>query len=221
MDDVQKFLRLYWKQYIELEKEFTETIQYVAIDREQENSYSSKYAKLLLQLGSECDIQLKAYCSILDPSFSGENIDKYRTTINSYNSDFASTQVILESNDSIIQPWIIWTGNKDNPWWWRVYNKVKHERTSIGEIDGVTREYYKFANQKYTVEALAALYSLEICIYRERIKNVTEHKMPTPVPGSRLFHLTGPKWNDVKFFKDVAFYIEDETLFESDGEFPY
>ena len=48
-----EFLGLYWKNYILLEKEFSETLEYITLDVDNYNVYSSRYIKLLLQIGSE------------------------------------------------------------------------------------------------------------------------------------------------------------------------
>ena len=46
----QEFIRLYWGNYILLEKEFIKTIEYVSIDEENYATYSKAYAKLLLEI---------------------------------------------------------------------------------------------------------------------------------------------------------------------------
>ncbi len=62
--DVEEFwdyiLRNY---YILLEKEFAETLEYITLDADNYNVYSARYIKLLLQIGSEIDINAKLLCS--------------------------------------------------------------------------------------------------------------------------------------------------------------
>ena len=97
------------------------------------------------------------------------------------------------------------------PWWWTAYNKVKHNRTSLVEIDGKKQEGYKFANQKYTMLALAGLYQIMVYLY-QKLATDEGKKIVTPMPGSRLFKLIGGVWDSISFYGDSAFYINDGDL---------
>ena len=101
-------INLYWNQYISIEKEFAETVNYVALAEDNYRTYSDAYIKIMLQLGSEVDIALKLYCQILDKQFSGENIDKYRDLIQKYRPEFCDQIVQVTSNNIAIQPWNNW-----------------------------------------------------------------------------------------------------------------
>ena len=70
-------INLYWNQYISIEKEFAETVNYVALAEDNYRTYSDAYIKIMLQLGSEVDIALKLYCQILDKQFSGEKFYRF------------------------------------------------------------------------------------------------------------------------------------------------
>ena len=49
--------------------------------------------------------------------------------------------------------------------WWTAYNKIKHERITKIELEGVTQESFRFANQKYTLLALAGLYQIMVYFF--------------------------------------------------------
>lgn len=216
--DVNKFLGLYWRNYILLEKEFAETLEYITLDTDNYNVYSAKYIKLLLQIGSEIDINAKLLCSQYNEQSRSENINHYRNEITSNEVDFCNTEVdiIQHCNLSSFVPWESWKqGN--NPNWWIAYNKVKHERFQTGNIGGATKEYYKFANLEYTLLALGALYQLLIYRYYKLIDGM-ENWVKTPIPGSHLFRLIGNKWDGIDFYQDVAFHVDIDTgdlLYES------
>lgn len=162
----EEFIDMYWSQYILLEKEFISTLHFVTLDSGNENAFSQAYSKLILELGSEIDVVFKQYCNILDAGFKGRSIGKYRECINANNPDFITQDVKERTTGNVHNPWIAWNDSTlDAPFWWTAYNKIKHSRTSVGEIDGKKQEYYKFANQKYTLLALAGLYQILVYTY--------------------------------------------------------
>lgn len=207
----EEFISAYWSQYILLEKEFISTLHYLSLDSENENAFSQAYAKLILELGSEIDVVLKQYCKNIDKSFKGTDMGEYKDCIQC-NSDFIKQQVEEKITHRILNPWIEWsTSSKRALCWWKVYNKVKHNRTELTEIDNVKKSSYKFANQKYTLLALAGLY--QILVYTYYPLAIGENKkILTPMPGSRLFKLKGGMWDSIDFWDELAFYVEDGNI---------
>lgn len=204
-----EFINMYWSQYISIEKEFTGTTYYLALDEKNDSSYSQAYSKLMLEIGSEVDVVSKEYCRVIDPTFknSYKTIGRYRESIRNCNPDFITQSVDVNGSVQILQPWKEWT-SEEAPSWWTAYNKVKHSRTSIVEIDGVKQEGYKFANQKYTLLALAGLYQIMIYYY-QKIASDELKRIVTPLPGSRIFELSGGMWDSISFYGDSAFYINE------------
>ena len=207
----EDFINIYWSQYISLEKEFSQTFHYLSIDDSNELAYSQAYAKLMLGIGSEVDVVFKEYCKLIDSAFksSYNSIGRYKVSINNNNPGFIAQEVSLINYDKIVKPWVEWN-NMDAPFWWTAYNKVKHSRTSIVEIDGVKQEGYKFANQKYVTIAIAGLYQIMVYFYHI-IATSEGKKIVTPLPGSRLFRLSGGIWDQIRFYDDIALYIDENT----------
>ncbi|QNK40967.1 hypothetical protein [Caproicibacter fermentans] len=200
------FSKVYWAHFISLEKEFINTLTYVSLDTDNYLTYSETYAKLILEIGSEVDIILKVYCKLLKPTFTGTRIGDYRSLIKMKKPNFCKQIVSVKSTDIILQPWENW--NKERPYWWTAYNKIKHDRTGSGSIESVTKEYFKFANLKYTILALAGLYQVLIYIYYT-IATTEGKRVLVPLPGSRLLQLVGDIWDNIDFFGDYAFYIDN------------
>lgn len=222
-----QFTDIYWAHYISLEKEFASTLRFVSIDPSNDNTFSEAYSKLLLEIGSEVDVVLKEYCKILQATFIGDKIDQYRSLIQSIKPDFCTQEVLLLKTGTKVTPWIAWTGSiteagnvVKNPYWWKVYNKVKHERTDSGTIALETKEYYKFANQKYTILALAGLYQVLIYMHYE-LATAEGKQVVTPLPGSRVFELTGGTWDTNQFYRDVAVYVDNGNLIMESSTIPY
>lgn len=209
-----EFTIIYWSQYISLEKEFSATLHYLALDTKHENAYSQAYSKLMLEVGSEIDVVFKEYCKLIDSTFkkSYKSIGRYKDSIKNNNPDFITQEVMVINYDRILYPWIDWNILPDSPRWWTAYNHVKHNRTSVVEIDGLKQEGYKFANQKYTLLALAGLYQIMINFYL-RLANDEGKLIVTPMPGSRVFKMTGGVWDAISFYGDSAFYIKNGDLF--------
>lgn len=222
-----EFIQLYWRNYILLEKEFVQTLTYVTLDEENYNAFSSAYIKILLQIGSEIDIVAKELCGYYNSDIKVKNINDYKRVIQEYEKDFCNTKVVILNRDDLVPvaPWGRWgdlkvkEGNEaGNPSWWKVYNMVKHRRIDVGKIDDVEKEYYKFANLKYTLFALEALYQLLIYFYYNL---ASEDRIKVPVPGSHLFALSGNRWDEVEFYQDLVFFIEDYHLHYCSGAFVY
>ena len=166
--DKDKFLQLYWRNYISIEKEFIRTLDYVTLDSENYGTFSSVFIKLMLQIGSEIDINAKLLCKIYNEHAKVKNIKDYRRIIINSEKDFCNAEVIIlkKCNISSFKPWENWNNseNSENPYWWRVYNNVKHERMGSDKIEDVEKDNYKFANLKNTLFALGGLYQLLIYI---------------------------------------------------------
>lgn len=223
----QDYIYLYWKNYISIEKEFTQTLNYVSLAEENYDTYSSAYIKILLQLGSEIDIVAKSYCQYHDEEFKGDKMSDYRSEIIRRKTDFSTTAVkILQSRTIFsVKPWELWgivkeDNTEETPNWWKAYNKVKHDRYGSGCINNVEQNYYKFANLKYTLYSLSALYQLLIYFYFDLAE---EDRIKVPLPGSRMFVLSGGKWDDIIFYQDSAFYIDPSNghFYMQSGSFAY
>lgn len=207
-----EYSKAYWANYVSLEKEFLTTLNYVTLDFENFDTFSGAYIKLMLEIGSEVDVVLKFYCKMLQDSFSGDKISDYRRLINSEKSDFYEQKVKLINKSFTIRPWINWGfSNPCNPYWWTAYNKIKHERTNYGTINSVSKEYYKFANLRNVLYAMAGLYHCSLSIYYE-LSLKEGRDVLIPLPGSRLFRMSGGVWDGMIFYQDYAFYIKNNRL---------
>lgn len=206
-----EFISIYWSQYLSLEKEFKNTFHYLALDVKNEDSYSQAYAKLMLEIGSEVDVVFKEYCKAIDTSFksSYKTVFRYKECIANCKPDFITQPVVIKNYNRILIPWQEWQ-TLDSPYWWTAYNKVKHERTSIVAINGVKQEGFRFANQKNTLLALAGLYQTMVYFFY-KIAIDEGKNIVTPMPGSRLFELSGGIWTSIPFYLDMALYVDGET----------
>ena len=205
-----EFTSQYWAQDISLEKEFYQTTKFVALHEDNFLTYSTEFQKLMLEIGSEVDVILKAYCFALNAQSEKKDEAQYRQFIRSKNPDFCNQEVAVHLLSDPLYPWSNWQTDT-TPSWWTSYNKIKHYRTEEKTINGVTQLSYKFANLENTLLALSALF--QICIYfYYQLATSEGNSLLTPLPGSRLFQLNGEKWENVHFFGDYAFHVVDGHL---------
>ena len=195
---VSEFKKIYWDYYISLENDFINTEKYVALDEDNKKTFSIEYMKIFQMVCAEIDVFSKVFCSIIDANFNKETIAHYCKVLTTEYADFTKDRVHIIPLNKDITPWDSWswqenqntqgkisvTGN--SPQWWSEHNKVKHSRT-LFTSSGFN---FKKANQKNVIYSLAALFQLEMYLYR---KLTTYDKVETK--PSQLFKMTD--WEEV------------------------
>lgn len=161
--DVFDYQRQYCAYYHVLESDFIETEKYLSINPDNYAAYSDEFIKLIQAICSEIDVTLKYLCKLIDPTFNGSKFPDYKKCIISNNPFFSRANVsLVRVHNIMLAPWLMWGDFTDkeavefNFEWWKMYNKIKHDRTDIHPK--TKRPYYKYANQGNTLNALAALY---------------------------------------------------------------
>lgn len=214
---------LFWHPYIRLEKSFLKTMNFVELDKKNFKAFSNAYQDIIIRSGSEIDISMRYYCKQLDTAYkmSNQTMENYKTTIMQKNREFASAKVKTLVNDILLDNWASWRNKKEEVSWWKVYNKIKHDRTGKGKINSkVEKPFFEYANQEYALRLLGVYYQTLIYMYRFLAEK--ENKKPIlPMPGSRLFTLVGDYWNDITFPTDNLFYFDDGCLYCSSSKLPY
>ena len=216
----EEFILLFWKYYISLEKEFTSCLEYVELDSINYSVYSTKFSKILLEVGSEIDVVLKKYCKYLSQNFKYRTIDKYHNCINEMRPKFYNESINIQNKDIVLKPWLEWKFKDSNPKWWTIYNEIKHERTTKIEIDNIKMESYKFGTLGNVLNALAGLYQILIYFYYD-ISVAENKKINSPIPGSRLFELSGNLGKNITFYGNDAFYLDNGKIIWEHGLFYY
>lgn len=217
--DVLDFKNTYWNYYIQIEKDFFDTVPYCNIDESNNNSFSIKYLQLHLSICSEIDTICKSLCKRINGSLNLTEcgINDYIKILNSSYSTFSKEAVnLMGYKYQIVKPW---KGIEKNyiPNWWNVYNDLKHHRDTIKN----NKHIFEYANQKNVIKALCALYVL---IQYWAAKNFVVDKTETqnnimPIFKSKNLNLVnwnfyftfmGPsEWFDSSLYYK---YMEKETL---------
>jgi hypothetical protein len=134
-----------WHYFLTLERDFAATAAFVEPHRTNYQTFSDRYAGLILLIGSEVDVVAKQLVAKVDASAPSENIEDYRNTLSQRYPNLHSLEVSLPRYDLKSRPWANWGANPpSSPDWWKAYNKVKHDRTAnldcasqINALDGL------------------------------------------------------------------------------------
>ncbi len=208
--NIKDFTTQYWNHYLMLEKEFLSTTNYVAIDKWNEDTYSIEYAKLFLSICSEIDVVCKEYCKFINDSEKPSKITEYSKIILKHKNSIASQEVSIINSEMSTKPWENWDIRQ--PIWWKLHNKVKHQRTDVLNIgsdknsiciteddpnykkysEHINVPYYKFSCQGNVIESLGGLCILCMEFYYDLVESDHDCKLDIlPENKSKLFLFNG------------------------------
>lgn len=144
----------YWHFFLAIEADLAATARYVQISRDNYQTYSIEFARILLSGCSEVDVVSKLLCQQIDARRPVGNINEYREAITTRFPRFSTMEVLIPRYGLTLKPWDEW-GNKQNPAWWNEHQGVKHFRD----------QHFPDANLKNALHSLAGLFCLELYLY--------------------------------------------------------
>lgn len=173
-----------WRVYLAIESDFFSVEKFIAIDKKNFKTFSNEFTKQLLTICGEVDVQLKFLCKLITPTSSADNIKSYARELLTVYPEINNFTLISKQNNSIeIQPWKNWSDTK-SPDWWLDYQKVKHFRL---DLDSERHIYnYEKANLENTFYSLAALFSIEMLIYK-KLSEAEHEELIIPSRSSSIF----------------------------------
>lgn len=163
---------LHYNYFIALDADVENLSRFIEFNPDNFPAYSIEMAHLMLAAASEVDVVAKLICKKVNPESKAENIAQYKGVIKKEFPQLCEIKVLMPRYGLTLEPWINWKSNK-KPEWWDYYNKVKHERN----------KYFKQANLKNTLNAVAGLFVTLLYFYKYEANNGM--LIPTP----RLFRL--------------------------------
>ncbi len=160
----EQFIKLYWRQYLSIEKDFLETDEYVSIDKKNYSTFSNAYAKLFLTICAEIDSLSVEFSQMVKKDYDTESdikanniikrIDTIKTAYPDINSYGIDTKYPYNKLHFVPYAKL----SKDNlSDWWHDYNEFKHRRTSTTSSG---QPFYEKACLKNVITALSGLYLL-------------------------------------------------------------
>jgi len=160
----EQFIKLYWRQYLSIEKDFLKTEEYVSIDKKNYSTFSNAYSKLFLTICSEIDSLSVEFSQMVKNDYDTEsdikanNIIKRIDTIKTAYPRINTYRVITKKEYDELSFAPFAKLSKDNMSdWWHDYNEFKHRRTGK---TATGQPFYEKACLKNVITSLAALYLL-------------------------------------------------------------
>lgn len=146
----------HWNYFLAIEEDIDRLARFVEFTTNNFSAYSVEMARILFAAASEVDVVAKLLCSNVAPTQEAKDIQDYRNILQSHFLKIKNLQVFIIRYGLILTPWDEWKSN-ENPFWWKAYNKVKHERN----------QHFHEANLKNTLNAIAGLYILLLYYYEK------------------------------------------------------
>ena len=182
----EEFLNNYWNYYLLLEKKVINLQNYITFSANNGSCYSIEIMNLIINICCEIDVIFKIIL--------GYELDKFKT-ISDYKKIYNKegyeeiddeTLYLIDNKDYKLIPFENFKPDSESPVWWEAFDDLKHKRTiSFNE-----------ANLKNLLNALGALYILEIYYFRKSFfKDENDENVPCHL--SELFLTTVLKSNVV------------------------
>lgn len=179
----------HWNYFLAIERDLDVLSRFIEFSKANNKAYSLEMARIILASASDIDVLLKALCKKVSPSSEASSINKYMEVIQNKIPNIIEFEAGLPRWGLKLTPWINWKDNKV-PEWWTACNKVKHHRD----------EHYHQANLKNTINAVAALYVINLYFYKEQ----AESGELLPIP---LLFRPSDEYSDGSTFNDFEFGI--------------
>lgn len=149
-----------WHYFLNLERELSDTTAFVEPHPKNYETFSDRYAGLLLLIGSEVDVLAKTLSRNLEPSSHPKNMRDCQDIITARYPDIHTIEIDVERYNLKFQPWKNW-GNTPptKPDWWGSYNAVKHDRLES-----------RYEASQWTVfNAICGLFTMNLYFYRSDV----------------------------------------------------
>ena len=194
----EDFIRNHWNYYLSLENRVLHTSSYVAIDPDNDKTFSNEYAILMQAIGGEFDSFFKEYCGF--NSDDKKTIAEYANYVLNDYPDIKTQSITVLGTEMNLNPFKDWDVSqaKQFLFWWIAYDDIKHSRY-------VNK---KLACQKNVLNLLGALFLMEMK-YLRKITN-GQNQPDVPDKSSELFSLTG--WTFHYVLLNGGFAVIDGNL---------
>jgi hypothetical protein len=146
--------KIHWNYFLALEKDLEVISRYIEFSEPNFQVFSIELARLLFAAASEVDVIAKSLCKFIAPDSPRKNIDNYKDILVEKFPNILTEKVFVSRYGLSYAPWDNWSRGT-NPFWWRSYNNVKHQRD----------QYFHEATLKHSLNALGGLLIFTILFY--------------------------------------------------------
>lgn len=218
---LQEFVKNHLNYYLVLESDFKNTFQFVKVDKENYETYSDEFLKLIIALGSEIYVLQGLIASLYEPNYLSKKLKDYEVIENNI-TDIKLLEVEFKENKEIFKPFNV-SGYPD---WKKVYNNIKHRRTQNATKDvndskdthdystfDKNKKWFQYGNLDYVIKMFSVLHALEMIAYKKFVEddNVKNNRSESIVPTIKsLFKIINLDWEN-KIYSD-SFIISGEMV---------
>ncbi|MGL6475799.1 hypothetical protein ACSZNN_13030 [Aeromonas hydrophila] len=159
--------KTHWNYFLALERDIEAGSRYIEFCEPNFAVFSIELAYLLLAASSEVDVVAKLLCQLVAPNSPRGNINDYKVALLPAIPDLPNTEVFIARYGLSFKQWSNWNGDQ-NPFWWRSYNNVKHERDA----------FFHEATLKNALNALGALLIMTFHYYSRTLAVLPDSALP-------------------------------------------
>lgn len=154
----------HWNYFLSLEEDFLHISRYIQFHKDNNETYSIEFARLILAACSEVDVVAKAITKNMGSSTA--NIHEHMSVLLPAYPGIPQHKIFMDRFGMEVTPWENW-GQGKAPDWWNSHNAIKHDRGN----------HFKEANLRTTFRSIAGLFTLLI-YYLRRIGAIEVHPIP-------------------------------------------
>ena len=218
-----EFIKNYLTHYLNLEKEFQSTFEFVRVDEENYATYSNQYLKIILEVGSEIYVIEELIVKLFGIKHNPKKYDAH-ILVEKNIKDIKLLEVVFKENNKKMKPWkkVIYS----YPSWKVVYNKNKHSRpeyaineikrrkqTTVDSRFNTSKKWYQYANLENVILMFSVLHTLEMIAYKKIVEesNIKTGKHDCIAPNIKCeFRITNQDWKGIQYSDGII--IENGTL---------
>jgi len=184
-------LKIMRDSYYEIERRFIEISRIIPLDNDPK-TYSPRLYEILQTSCGQVENLLRLICDKLELEPEEKKFPSYYKKLNE--TGILERQVVdYFSGEWVTQPFRLGSEDDYSPFWWKSYNKTKHDLP----------KGYKKGNLENTIYALAGVYALHC------MGTYAQHSGTNILENSEWLEETGVALNTLKPYTDVEWIKED------------
>jgi hypothetical protein len=118
----------HWEYFLSIEADLADAARYVEFHEDNKDTYSVKFARVIVASGAEFGAVANRLCALIDPSKTPDRINQYCPIIIKKYPKFVDHIVHIPRFKLELKPWQTWTASAAPDWWSKSYNNIKHKR---------------------------------------------------------------------------------------------
>jgi hypothetical protein len=164
----------HWEYFLSIEEDLARCTRYVDFNKDNYNTYSVEFARIIVAAAAEFDSVAKGLCKAINPAESPDTINQYYPIIVGKYAQFLDYTIDMPRFKLELQPWKAWTPAVAPDWWSKSYNKIIGQTLSLRlmPLPGSWLVSYTSTTRRMDAFRPLTLYRLQSYLIREMILRV-------------------------------------------------